>query len=97
MSTGRLTPEFLEELSKEKMLPLIIGITISSDNNNTITECREHIEWLKEMGESMRVANIENKEKYLDKISNGIDILNADIDDFENKLSNDDEGPYDVF
>lgn len=80
MSSGRLNPNFLQELKDNNVIYAVYGCCISSDSNHTIEECEKHIDWLNEMRESLEKLNWKDKEEHLKLVDDGIKILKTDIE-----------------
>lgn len=67
--------KLLEKLINDGMFYLFIGSLISSDNLNNSNDYKESIKRLNEAKEILSDFECENKEKYLEMVEKGLNIL----------------------
>lgn len=67
--------KLLEKLINDGMFYLFIGSLISSDNLNNSNDYKESIKRLNETKEILSDFECENKEKYLEMVEKGLNIL----------------------
>lgn len=76
---------FIEKLHENGMLNLLLVSLISSDNLIDIDSCEKSLNEMNKFIEKTKEANIPDKEKYLDMMYKGVEIIERDLNIFKNE------------
>ena len=70
--------ELLETIEKNGMIWLVLGSLISADSLMTVDDCDKNLEICTSFLDAAEKANLEEKEKIINYLKNGIDIIKRD-------------------
>lgn len=80
-----LNKNIIEELDKSGLIYLFLGSLISSEKLLSIKDCKNSLEQMIILDNSLKVSNIDNdkKIKYKDFIDRGIEIIKRDLENIQ--------------
>ena len=81
--TKELTIGLLNMANKENLLHMLFGRLISSDTLTNADDCKNSIDLLEKFKEAIPDTEIEDKDKWLSFIDDGLEIVRSDLENFE--------------
>lgn len=76
----------LNTVNKQGMLPMLFGELVSADALTNEGQCKKSLEILNDFKEALPETEIDDKDKWMKFIDDGLEIVKRDLENFERKL-----------